>query len=82
VGGIDKTYSLGRNDGFTQYRIDFTPTVDQNVAVSFQGAGGDNIGMLLDNVCLAEVPEPASLVVWSVLGVAGVFACVRHRKIA
>lgn len=59
--------SLAQNVGFTTYSLDFSITdlVDPSVVmISFGAAGGDNIGMLLDNVVLEDrmsVPEPGVL---------------------
>jgi len=69
--------SLGQNAGFTTYSLDFSisdlydPSM---VLISFGAAGGDNIGMLLDNVVLMDrvsVPEPGvlSLLALGLLGV-------------
>ena len=40
------------------YSIDFKPTVSGSFALSFHNQGGDNIGVLLDNVSVTAVPEP------------------------
>lgn len=61
--------SLPAQAAFTRYSLDFTVTdawSPANISLSFAGFGGDNIGMLLDNVSLeynsvASVPEPSSL---------------------
>lgn len=59
--------SLAQNVGFTTYSLDFTISelADPSVVMfSFGAAGGDNVGMLLDNVVLQDrvsVPEPGVL---------------------
>ena len=57
--------SLNRMDTFTTYSLDFSVLTDPSmIMVTFGAAGGDNIGMLLDNVVLQDrvsVPEPAAL---------------------
>lgn len=66
VGGgsvFSEIFSLGQNDPFTNISRQFSVGALTSATISFIGAGGDNVGMLLDNVMLAtvEVPEPASL---------------------
>lgn len=52
-------YSLTRDAGWTGYTLSFTPTTSGLYTLSFKNAGGDNVGMLLDNVKVAAaVPEP------------------------
>ena len=77
--------SLSQNDGFQTFSLDFSVTnawVGQSAEVRFDfgGVGGDNIGMLLDNVELAtrSVPEPASIALLG-LGLAG-FGFARRAK--
>ena len=59
-GGVVNTYSLQRNDGWTNYFLSLSPVTSGSYALSFSNAGGDNVGMLLDNVRIiaAPVPEP------------------------
>ncbi|MEZ5560440.1 MAG: PEP-CTERM sorting domain-containing protein [Pseudomonadales bacterium] len=62
-----KPFTLAQNDGFQTFSLDFDVGTLWNpavISISFGAAGGDNIGMLLDNVVLADrvaVPEPGSL---------------------
>jgi hypothetical protein len=69
------TYSLTQDTPFTTFTEVITVGSDQWVKISFEGSGGDNIGMLLDNVKLetAAVPEPATLFLLGlgIMGLAG-----------
>ena len=60
-----QTYSLATLDPFALHQLAFTLTGPEALQFSFQNAGGDNVGALLDNVSLdqtaAPVPEPASM---------------------
>jgi len=76
--------SLAQNTDFTTYSLDFSisdlydPSM---VLISFGAAGGDNIGMLLDNVVLMDrvsVPEPGVLSLLA-LGLLG-FGLSRKQK--
>ena len=61
VGIFSASHSLLQNDPFTLFTQQFTLASAQNVAISFAGVGGDNIGMLLDNVKLSVVPAPGAI---------------------
>lgn len=77
-GGTTGSYSLGQKAGFTNFSLSFTPTISGAYGLSFAGTGGDNMGMLLDNVKVAAVPEPqtyALLALGLVLG-----ATMRRRQ--
>ena len=73
---FSENISLFYYDDFQTFTRTFTvPTSTTTAALSFEGIGGDNVGMLLDNVKLYEssqtppvVPEPATIVIWSLLG--------------
>jgi hypothetical protein len=47
--------------GWTQFSFLVTVPSAQSVTLSFANAGGDNIGILLDNVQIDAVPEPGTL---------------------
>ena len=62
----------------TGFSLSFTPTISGAYGLSFAGTGGDNMGMLLDNVKVAAIPEPqtyALLALGLVLG-----ATMRRRQ--
>jgi hypothetical protein len=61
VGIFSASHSLTQNAPFTLFTQQFTLLSAQNVAISFAGVGGDNIGMLLDNVKLSAVPAPGAI---------------------
>jgi len=71
VGLFSKTYSLGRYDPFTTFTETFTVLTAGNYNLSFEGTGGDNIGMLLDNVSVVPVPAAVILGILG-LGVVGI----------
>jgi hypothetical protein len=62
MGVFSKTYSLNRLDPFQTFTETFTIASSITAALSFEGIGADNIGMLLDNVEISSssVPEPAT----------------------
>lgn len=77
---VNQNYSLAQGVGFTTFSLDFSITQDASlVSFTFAGAGGDNIGMLLDNVVLTSVvPEPSVLALFGI-GLLGLF--VGRRKL-
>ena len=73
---FSQSYSLTQNAPFTTYNATFSVVTGQSANLTFEGAGGDNIGMLLDNVKLTSVvPTPSALL----LGLLGV-GCVKRLK--
>jgi hypothetical protein len=75
---FSESFSLPRTAPFTTYVRTFTVSAPQSGTLTFEGAGGDNIGMLLDDVKLtAAIPVPGALGL-GVLGL-GLAAAVRRR---
>jgi hypothetical protein len=69
---LDKTYTVFRTDPLTTITEIFTVAEATSGKLSFEVAGGDNVGPLLDNVSLTVVPLPAAGLIGMLgLGVAG-----------
>ncbi len=75
---FSKSYSLSQHAPFQTFTEIFTVPTDQPVKLTFAGAHGDNIGMLLDNVAVSVVPAPGAFLLGS-LG-AGLVGWLRKRK--
>ena len=90
-GGSDDTVNLTLggylSDAITLSAADSWQTMTRNFTVSAQSTdyirfnhdGGDNIGIMLDNVYLTSVPEPGILILFG-LGLAGLGAARRRTR--
>jgi hypothetical protein len=78
-GSASSSHSLPQSAGFTPFSLAFTPVTSGAFTLSFGGAGGDNIGMLLDRVAVTAVPEPQTYALLA-LGLLAVGAAVRRRQ--
>jgi hypothetical protein len=79
-----RTVTLTPGNPFVTFTDVFTVGSPTTVNIQFLATGlpgaGDNVGLLLDNVKLESVvPEPATIIVWSLLAAIGVAAARRRR---
>ena len=79
-GSSSDSHGLPMNAGWTSYSLSFTPSSSGAFSLSFENSGGDNIGMLLDNVKVTAVPEPQTYALLA-LGLAVVGGAVRRRTV-
>ncbi|MBL8141296.1 MAG: PEP-CTERM sorting domain-containing protein [Acidobacteria bacterium] len=70
--------TLASTDGWQQFLYTFTLTAPEVISLVFDHAGNDNMGILLDNVAITQVPEPASLSL-ALLALGSAFAARRRR---
>jgi hypothetical protein len=67
---FSESFSLSQNAPFTTFTRSFNVLTTGSYKLKFEGVGGDNIGMLLDNVSV--VPIPATVLLGLIgLGVGG-----------
>jgi len=79
-GSAASAYSLGQSAGWTAYSLTFVAANSGMAGLSFSNAGGDNIGMLLDNVNVTAVPEPGTYALM-LAGLAAVGFVARRRAV-
>lgn len=75
---LAKTYNMNRDDPFQTFSESFYVNSLTSVSLSFEGLGGDNVGMLLDNVKLSCIPAPGAILLGSI-GI-GLVGYLRRRK--
>jgi hypothetical protein len=73
-----ETFTIPYLQAFTTYTKTFSVTASTVASISFDHAGGDNVGILLDNVSFS-VPAPPGLALLAAALVLGVFAPGRRR---
>jgi hypothetical protein len=79
VGNFNESFTLASSDPLTVYTRTFVANGDG--VLSFEGVGGNNIGLILDNVQVTLVPLPNGVALGAFgLGVTGFFA--RRRTAA
>lgn len=62
VGGASQSFTLASGDPLASRTIPFNLAASGPLNLTFHNLGGDNVGLILDNVSIDAVPEPATLV--------------------
>jgi hypothetical protein len=57
-GSTAQSFSPASADPFSRHSLSFTPATAGSYSFGYQNLGGDNVGILLDNVSVTAVPEP------------------------
>lgn len=77
-GSMAASYSLISADPFSTRTLNFIPDTTGSYSLTYQNAGGDNVGALLDNVSVGIVPEPETYAL--MLAGLGMVGCVIRRR--
>lgn len=82
---FNETFTLPSNQGFTTFTRTINVTSATTANLAFAGAGGDNIGLLLDDVILestapTSVPEPASMLGLLAFGALGIGSLSQRQQ--
>lgn len=62
VGGVSQSYTLSSGAFLAEYSMLFTIGSATTANIVFDHAGGDNQGIILDQVVLNQIPEPGTLI--------------------
>lgn len=76
IGVLADTITLNSNDAFSTYTYFFSLNSATSVNIVFDHMGGDNIGLILDNVLLQTIPTPVA----SLIAGAGLFGVMGVRR--
>lgn len=84
VGSASQLYTLASNGALASYMLSWVAPTSGTASITFSQQGGDNVGILLDNVQLTETagvtsvatPEPGSIA----LMISGAVAMLALRK--
>lgn len=80
LGNFSETFTLASSAGWQNITRSITVQGDMSSRLSFDHAGGDNMGLILDNVSVTAVPEPETYALMLAgLGLVGFVARRRMR---